>query len=62
MPLLKTKMALKTMAVGEVLRVRATDAGSWRDIPAYIGMTNHLLLSAQESPECFEFWIQKGDC
>ncbi len=35
LPLLKTKLALSQMLSGQVLRVVATDAGSWRDIQAF---------------------------
>ncbi len=60
MPLLKTKLALKTLAAGEVLWVRATDGGSWRDIRKYVDMTSNELISATDDQGRYDFWIKKG--
>jgi TusA-related sulfurtransferase len=60
LPLLETKLALKTLAAGEVLWVTATDAGSWRDIRKYIAMTNNELVAASDVDGCYQFWIKKG--
>ncbi|WP_343223991.1 sulfurtransferase TusA family protein [Oceanobacter mangrovi] len=61
LPLLKTKLTLKTMESGKVLLVKATDAGSWRDIPRYIEMSEHELLAAEETTAGYCYWIRKGD-
>ncbi len=60
LPLLKTKMALKTMAAGEVLWVTATDSGSWRDIRKFTDMTANELLQAAKVDGSYQFWIKKG--
>jgi|TARA_R110002167_G_scaffold13793_9_gene56733 TusA-related sulfurtransferase len=60
LPLLKTKLALKTLAAGEVLMVRACDAGSWRDIPRYIELSEHRLLSTARNGDEYHYWIIKG--
>jgi len=60
MPLLKTKQALSSMEVGQVLKVEATDAGAWRDIPAFVALTSHELLQREEEGELFIFYIVKG--
>lgn len=60
MPLLKTKLALKSLSEGEVLWVRATDAGSWRDIRKYVEMTNNELIEASDDQCYYDFWIKKG--
>lgn len=60
MPLLKTKLALRELQPGNVLRVTATDSGSWRDIRKYIDMSGHELLAAEEVNGCYEFLIRKG--
>jgi tRNA 2-thiouridine synthesizing protein A len=60
LPLLKTRLRLKTMAVGEVLLVRATDSGSWRDIPLYLTRSADELLAATEKDSTYCFWIKKG--
>jgi len=58
MPLLKTKMELNTMASGEELLVIATDSGSARDIPAYLTLTRHELLSSSEEGGRYRFMIK----
>lgn len=60
MPLLKTKLALNGLAVGARLLVVATDAGSARDIPAFLQLTQHRLLMAEEVDESFRFLIERG--
>ncbi|MDF1764042.1 MAG: sulfurtransferase TusA family protein [Oleibacter sp.] len=59
MPLLKTKLALRSLAAGDILHVIATDAGSARDIPRYIAMSPHSLLEFTEDAGHFIFRIEK---
>ena len=61
MPLLKTKQALSSMISGQSVKVICTDAGSWRDIPAFVELTPHTLLFSEQSGEQFIFMIQKGE-
>ncbi len=50
MPLLKTKLELNSMTPGgEELVVVATDTGSLRDIPAWLALSAHTLVSQSES-------------
>ncbi|HKK56766.1 sulfurtransferase TusA family protein [Marinobacter sp.] len=58
MPLLKTKLELSGMAPGEELLVIATDSGSARDIPAYLMLTRHELLSSSEEGGRYRFMIK----
>ena len=58
MPLLKTKLELNGMAAGEVLEVVATDTGSARDIPAFLSLTRHELVSSSEEEGQFTFVIK----
>lgn len=60
MPLLKTKLALNAMRPGEELEVIATDAGSARDIPAFLKLSSHQLVSTSESDGCYRFIIRCG--
>lgn len=60
MPLLKAKQALRDMAAGEVLRVMATDAGSWRDFQAYAQISGHPLLAAAQEEGVYCYLIQKS--
>ncbi|KZZ44723.1 MAG: sulfurtransferase TusA family protein [Saccharospirillaceae bacterium] len=60
MPLLKTKLALKQLAVGQLLWVTATDAGSWRDIRKFTELTTHELIDSQNNDGVYQYWIKKG--
>ena len=61
MPLLKTKLQLGSMTVGQELEVLASDAGSARDIPAWLTHTAHELVSSDEGQERFRFVIRVGE-
>ncbi|WP_150913133.1 sulfurtransferase TusA family protein [Marinobacter halotolerans] len=58
MPLLKTKLELNGMAAGDVLLVIASDPGSARDIPAYLSLTRHELVSSSEEGGQYTFMIK----
>lgn len=60
MPLLKTKLELNGMAPGEELEVVATDSGSARDIPAFIELSSHQLMSSSEAEGQYRFVIKCG--
>jgi len=49
MPLLKAKLALNQMQDEQVLRVVATDAGSWDDFEAFVRQSPHTLLDRNQS-------------
>ncbi|MBE97105.1 sulfurtransferase TusA family protein [Marinobacter sp.] len=61
MPLLKTKLELNSMSPGQELEVIATDAGSARDIPAFLELSTHQLVRTSEQNGCFTFVIKCGD-
>ncbi len=49
LPILRTKKALAGMQSGQILRVRATDAGAAHDFPAFAKQTgNELIFSGSE--------------
>ena len=60
MPLLKTKQSLHKMTDGQVLKVIATDAGSIRDVTAFIEHSDHTLLESFTESEPYEYVIRKG--
>ncbi|MBN7769360.1 sulfurtransferase TusA family protein [Marinobacter daepoensis] len=60
MPLLKTKLELNAMAPGQELEVVATDTGSKRDIPAWLALSSHTLVSQSESNGEYRFVIKCG--
>ncbi|WP_372985402.1 sulfurtransferase TusA family protein [Marinobacter sp.] len=60
MPLLKTKLELNGMSAGEQLEVIATDSGSARDIPAFLALSSHTLVSSTEANGEYRFVIKCG--
>lgn len=54
---LELRLRLKAMAPGRVLKVTARDPGAPADLPAWCGMTGHLLLKAQHP----EYWIRRRE-
>lgn len=59
MPVVKTRKAIKEMAVGEVLSMVSTDPGSMPDMQAWANQTGHELLDAKEDGDLFHFIIKK---
>jgi TusA-related sulfurtransferase len=60
MPLLKTKQALSSMELGQIVKVSTKDSGSWRDIPAFVELSVHTLIEKQKINDMFIFFIEKG--
>lgn len=61
MPVVKTKKAIKGMAIGEVLEMISTDPGSMPDMHAWAKQTGHELLEAKdEGNNVFRFHIKKS--
>lgn len=60
MPLLKAKLALKSLAEGQVLWVSATDSGSWQDLHTFADLTAHTMVAAEQRGDVFHYWIRKG--
>ncbi len=61
MPLLKTKLQIASMSAGQQLEVVATDPGSARDIPAWLGYTPHRLVEQHETDGHYYFVISIGE-
>lgn len=60
LPVLRTRKALKDIAVGETLEVRSTDPASKMDFGVFCGQTGHELVSQQDDGEVFVFVIRRG--
>ena len=60
LPVLKARKALAGLAVGEVLRVLATDKASVIDFPHFCNVTNHQLLDQSEEEGVFSYLIRRG--
>jgi tRNA 2-thiouridine synthesizing protein A len=62
MPVVKTKAAVDDLAVGDVLEVLATDAGSMSDIRGWAeGTPGVSLLDQQEDGEVYRHYVEKTD-
>lgn len=59
MPILKTKLAMETLQVGQVLEMIATDKGSKPDIAAFAQQTGHTLVSMKEADGIYTYSIRK---
>jgi TusA-related sulfurtransferase len=60
MPVLKSKKALKTLEIGQILEILATDPGSLADIAAWTRTTGQeLLLSEERGPKDFRFLVKR---
>ena len=60
MPLLLAKRTLNTMAIGQQLRVVATDQGSVRDFEVFSEQSSHTLISTQERDGTYIHILEKG--
>jgi tRNA 2-thiouridine synthesizing protein A len=59
-PIVKLSKAIKELAVGQVLRLDATDPGSMPDVAAWGRQTGHEVLSATEANKVFTFLVRKA--
>ncbi|MDH5572433.1 MAG: sulfurtransferase TusA family protein [Gammaproteobacteria bacterium] len=59
LPILRIKKALNTAEVGDVVKMRATDPGSVKDIVAFCNQTGTELLSSEEGQGEFVFLMKK---
>jgi TusA-related sulfurtransferase len=59
LPILKAKKALTDMASGQVLQVRATDAGAVRDFEAFARQTGNELVSSTTQGDQFIFQLRR---
>lgn len=63
LPLLKLKQAIAKAEIGDQIELIAHDRGAWRDVPAYLGMTKHLVLSQKHDKTTneYQFVLVKGE-
>jgi tRNA 2-thiouridine synthesizing protein A len=59
LPILRTKKALATMQSGEILKVKATDAGAAHDFPAFAKQTGNELLSSATEGDVLVFFLKR---
>ena len=59
LPILRTKKALATMQSGEILKVRATDAGAAHDFPAFAKQTGNELIASATEGDVLVFFMKR---
>ena len=59
LPILRTKKVLATMQSGEVLKIKATDAGAAHDFPAFAKQTGNELLASTTEGEVLVFYLKR---
>ena len=59
MPMVETNRAIKTLAVGDVLEIIATDVGTRMDIPSWCERTGQTLLSSSERDKVLRYYVRK---
>jgi tRNA 2-thiouridine synthesizing protein A len=59
MPILKTRDALKAMAVGQVLEMTSDDPASEADMKSWTTRTGHELLEIERHGTVFRFVVRK---
>ena len=58
-PVMMLHNIIKDIAVGEVLKVIATDASTTRDIPKFCTFLNHPLLGEAHTEDEYVYYIRK---
>lgn len=60
-PVMMLHNKVRDMAVGDVLKVVATDPSTQRDIPKFCGFLGHELVEQGSEDDRFWYLIRKGD-
>jgi len=59
LPIMRAKIAIANLNVGDVLEILTTDPGSLKDIESFCVQTGHELLIRTQSQDDFIFHIRK---
>jgi TusA-related sulfurtransferase len=59
MPVAKTSKEIKTIEIGDILEVLATDPASMADIQAWSKSTGNELLKSEKDEGVFKFYIRR---
>ena len=59
LPILKAKKALTDLQSGQLLKVTATDPGSWRDFESFARQTGHELVLQEKTDNAFVFGLKR---
>ena len=58
-PVVKTSKAIKTIEVGQVLQMTATDPGAPPDMEAWVRQTGHEMVAQTSAEGIHEFWFRR---
>lgn len=59
MPIVRTAQAVKTLAIGDLVEILATDPGSVKDMAAWARSTGNALVAQSVDDGVYRFVIQK---
>lgn len=59
-PVMMLHNRVRELAGGDILKVRATDPSTTRDIPRFCQFLDHQLMAQQEVGGEYHFWIRLG--
>ncbi len=59
MPIVKLAEAVKSVKVGQIVEVVATDPGILADAPAWANMSRHDIIGAYSEGDRHHFWFRK---
>jgi tRNA 2-thiouridine synthesizing protein A len=60
MPVIMAAKAIKELASGQTMLIKATDAGARSDIPSWVEMTGNELISSEEQGDVLMFSVRKA--
>jgi tRNA 2-thiouridine synthesizing protein A len=60
LPVVKARLEMEKLSVGEVLQVFATDPGSVSDFDNWAKMSGHELLTSAQDGDVYRYVIRKG--
>ena len=61
LPVLRLRKVLAGLAPGAMVRLLATDAASWVDVPHFCAAAGHMLLAADEQAGTLSYLIRRGE-
>jgi len=59
MPILQTKKQMKTIEIGEILKVTATDIGTKKDFPAFAKRTGNEIVELVEEGDKLIWYLKR---
>ena len=59
-PVMLLHKAVRELSAGQVLKIRATDPSTQRDVPKFCQFLGHELLGQEEENGEYRYWIRKA--